>query len=68
MNKRKRPLRATIENLSKVSPNAVMACGCCGATYSANPSDYFWAKPKHVFKCCGEACVLVVRRVSFHAA
>ncbi len=66
--KRKKPLKATIENLSKAGPDAVMACACCGATYSANASDYFWAPAKHVFRCCGEKCVLVVKRVSWQAA
>jgi hypothetical protein len=68
MSKRKRPLRATIENLSKVGPNAVMLCLCCDETFSADPSDYFWAGPKHKFSCCGETCILVEKRVSFVAA
>jgi hypothetical protein len=69
MKHRKRPLRATLENLSKVGNDAVMACGCCGATYSANPSDYFMINnPRHAFKCCGEVCVLVTKRVVWSAA
>lgn len=58
---RTRRIKATIEALEEHDGN-VQAIRCCrvqcGASFSTDLGDYFWARKGHVFKCCGRACVL----------
>jgi transposase len=68
MKQRKRALKATVPNMHKVGSNAVMCCTVCGATYSANPSDYFQVMHNRPLTCCDEPCLLMVRTVKWSAA
>lgn len=45
---------ARIEDLVKAAAdgrNCQLQCPVCFGTFSANPSDYFWAMAKHAFRC-----------------
>lgn len=47
--------RVTIECLEALETTATshfLYCPRCHGQYSTCTSDYFWAKPGHVFKCC----------------
>lgn len=59
---RRRRVKATIEALRAADGACIMRCNVCDGDYATNPSDYFWANPGHVFKCCGRACALIMRR------
>lgn len=54
---------ATLANMRK-HPSSCMRCRVCPATYGANPSDYFWARPNQPLKCCGRVCALVPKAVA----
>lgn len=47
--------------LQTSSYSHVLYCRRCNGEYSAEPSDYFWAKPGHTFKCCKVNCLLLVK-------
>lgn len=45
-----------------------LLCPACGAEYSANPRDYFWAYPGHRFPCgaCNNEAYCALVRVTTH--
>ncbi len=62
----------TIEALQKAvagrtGTNLTLLCRRCGATYSADPSDYFWMGPRDGFYClsCRLPLSLCERRVTY---
>lgn len=42
----------TLQELGTSQETHVLYCRRCNGTYSADPADYFWAKPGKAFKCC----------------
>ena len=63
--------KITVATLKKkYVDGSLLACACCGAEYSSNPSDYFWKDSKEVFTCAGPDCddeplQLVVKKTSY---
>lgn len=60
---RPRPGRAVrIEHLQEhVGATDCLYCRRCHTRYSVDPSDYFWARPGHVFTCCNVNNILLFR-------
>lgn len=46
-------------------PRPILYCPICGVEYSANAGDYFLARPDHIFICCGEPMLLVIKTTHF---
>jgi len=54
-------MKATMQNLKDNDSKRIMWCPKCGAEYSANKGDYFWAAPDDKFLCCGRVMYLATK-------
>lgn len=53
------------DQIDTKGPRPILYCPVCGAEYSAHAGDYFLARPDHVFECCGEPMLLVVKTTRY---
>ena len=53
------------DQIDTKEPRSILYCSICGAEYSAHAGDYFLARPDHVFMCCDEPMLLVIKSTTF---
>ena len=53
------------DQIDTKGPRPILYCSICGAENSAHAGDYFLARPDHVFTCCGEPMLLVVKSTHY---